>query len=120
MTHSTAKGILPLLAAIAVLLFTTTKAEAETVTHYTGHLGSVPVNVTIWWQDYNGLGKIWGTISYAGRSIGFNGTNSRPGYLYLMDADGVCYTLNKQNTSSTVGWQGSSDAGERFTLARRQ
>jgi len=97
----------------------TSPLEAQTTTNYTGHIGEVPVNVTIVWANYHGLGRVWGTINYAGRRISFSGQNYQSGRLRFVDSDGDHYELRKQNTRSTIGWKGTG-AGMTVTISRRR
>jgi len=103
----------------ACLLAVPTDSHAQKTTHYTGHLGEIPISVRIVWDNYDGLGNIRGTISYAGRTLSISGSNYQSGRLRFVDSDGDTYHMAKNNTPSTIGWKGSC-AGMTVTFSRRR
>jgi len=105
---------------LGISIFSLSVLKAETKQTYTGFLGDTPITLRITWENMSGLGSIWGTVSYDGRTLNFSGRNDYSGHIFFRDSDGDNYDLSKSNTSSTIGWKGSMNGATKVTFTRKR
>ncbi len=101
------------------LLTGTAEAEQKTTT-YTGWINDDPIKLTIRWRNYSGIDRVSGYYIWQGTRYDFTGDNYATGKLLLTDEAGDDFYLYKKNSSSTIGWRGSSPTwgGATVTFSR--